>query len=522
MSELYTRYIKISRLDKDGNDISPTLSNLTSITIPWEDGSIAQYNVLGSTSTSEYYNFVVEYESTSSIDFTDSNIKEEISLPFSSSLSGIMGTSFIAVGTFVGGIGVVSDPSSVIPRGSYHIRTPDRYKFYKIRTYLQQDLTLRISGSMDVISGTSTTPSPFISFIKSSNDQPIFINPLTGFSQFTSGASFIGDKYFFPTGSIPGIVPIDFTTTIPSSSLLPGDFITLGGLSLSVMEFAIYTFESGSEFSVSASYLEPSGSEITLEPPFTEIFTDSDCDVLQGNVIISRPNNQLQDMDFSTSQIKPVNYEALVNYTATKATYPLSSFTQTSILSPEYSSVNTVPTFNSGSGFNAQSSISTNVIYFDNYIGPDYPGVGPSGRTWENEIYPKYVITPEEEIIDVSANDDISRGTLEQTIASFANIPPFAGTPNGFANIKGGVFTDQGFIEASFNGGVAVFTQTSNTASFTFIRAITNITGSNPLPLPQNIGGFTEGVLYPGGIENTRAADLPSKVVKILKEKNLI
>ena len=522
MSELYTRYIKISRLDANGDDISSTLSNLTSITIPWEDGSIAQYNVLGSTSTSEYYNFVVEYESTSSIDFTDSNIVEEISLPFSSSLNGILGTSIIAVNTFIGGIGIVSDPSSVVPPGSYHVRSSDNYTFYKVRTYLQQDLTLRISGSMDVSSVNSPTDSPFIGFIKSSNDQPIIVNPATGLNGFAPGAGFIGDKYYFPSGSTPGIIPIDLTTTIPSSSLLPGDFITVGGLSLNMFESAIFRFEPGSEFSVSASYLEPSGSEITLEPPFSEIFTDSDCDVLQGNVIISRPNNQLQDMDFSTSQIKPINYEALVNYTATKATYPLSSFTQTSILSPEYSSVNTVPTFNSGSGFNAQSSIATNVIYFDNYIGPDYPGVGQSGRTWENEIYPKYVITPEEEIIDVSANDDISRGTLEQTIASFANIPPFAGTPNGFANIKGGVFTDEGFIEASFNGNVAIFTQTSNTASFTFIRAITNITGSNPLPLSQNIGGFKEGVLYSGGIENTRAADLPSKVIKILKEKNLI
>ena len=42
------------------------------------------------------------------------------------------------------------------------------------------------------------------------------------------------------------------------------------------------------------------------------------------------------------------------------------------------------------------------------------------------------------------------------------------------------------------------------------------------MPLSQNIGGFKEGVLYSGGIENTRAADLPSKVIKILKEKNLI
>ena len=519
MSELYTRYIKISKLDADGNDISPTLANLTTITIPWEDGSIAQYNVLGSTSTTEYYNFVVEYEPTSSIDFTDSNIIEEVNIPFTSSLDTSSSQYAGAYSVIVmKGIGSINNQAQQDPLRGYHFNSSLDMGLYQVRTYLQQDLYIRISGSLTMTSGFGNTT--FLQFIKSSTESPTYSNSF-GYQTWTPGSNFIGSPFFFSGSNAPGTVPVDFDVVIPSQSLSPGDFITLGNSATRITDFAVYSFDPGTTFFITSSYATPAGSTIVLEPPFTSLFKDSDCDVLQGNVLVARPNNQLQDMDFSTSQVKPVNYEALINYTAKKASYPLSSFTQTSILSPEYSSKNVGLSefYNSGDGFNAQSSVATNVIYFENYGGPYALGGYSNG----NKVYPKYIITAEEEVIDVSANDDLSQGTLRQTMGSFANIPEYHGVLGAFPNVKGGLITDAGFIEASFNGLARVASSIINDSQVTTIDLITKVrSGSGVFPSPAAIGGYSDGLLYAGGIENTSAADLPSKAIKILAEKNLI
>lgn len=518
MSELYTRYIKISKLDANGNDISPTLANLTTITIPWEDGSIVQYNVLGSTSAPEYYNFVIEYESTSSIDFTDSNITEEVNIPFTSSLTSTTNLAGAFSLVVAGGIGNVTNPTQSDPLQGYHYNSSLNLGLYQVRTYLQQDLYIRISGSLTTTSGNGTTP--YLRFIKSNTETPASLNTF-GFYTFTPGTSWLGTPFYIDGNAAPSTIPVDMDFVIPSQSLSPGDFISLGNKATNTFDFAIYTFDPGTKFFITSSYAAPAGSTIVLEPPFTSLFKNSDCDVLQGNVLVARPNKQLQDMDFSTSQVKPVNYEALVNYNATKASYPLSSFTQTSILSPEYSSKNENLTkfYNSGSGFNAQSSIATNVIYFDKYGGPNALG----GYSNSNTIYPKYIVTAEEEVIDIASNDDLSQGTLRQTMASFANIPPYKGELGGFPNIKGGLITNQGFVEASFNGLAQVSSSIVGNSKVTTISLISNVrSGSSVFPSAAAIGGYSDGLLYAGGIENTSAADLPSKAVKILAEKNLI
>ena len=57
---IYTRYIRFSTEDKLGNDINNTLSNTTSITIPWSNGTKTQYNVLGASVGDGYYNFLID------------------------------------------------------------------------------------------------------------------------------------------------------------------------------------------------------------------------------------------------------------------------------------------------------------------------------------------------------------------------------------------------------------------------------------------------------------------------------
>ena len=515
MSELYTRYIKIARQNKIGEDISNTLSNVSSITIPWEDGSKVQYNVIGSSFTDNYYNFLVDYETTSSIYRLDSGIVENMNFQVTTSLDEADTNANTFTFLYPRGLGsgeIDGDPLNGLESDG---SSPGNL-LYRVKSYLQQDLRLILSGSMVLKSPFAAGPgSVYIQAVKSPT--PEFQIFSGGGFIAAPGVESIGDPFTWtPAGS--GTVNINLDTIISASDLNPGDYITLRYGSTSFFTFSSFEVNPGTKFFITSSYTDQTNLSLVLEPPFTTPFEGTNCDVLQGNATIPRPNKQLQDIDYSTSQIIPVNYEALKNYEATKASYPLSAFTQTSILSPEYTSTNEVSTFNTGSGFNAQSSVATNVIFYENSVLSGAGSGAPAG-TFVNEFVVKYIITPEEELIEI-VNDDLVRGMLEQTIVSFANPIPFFGEDNGFISIKGNSFSvsGSGTFELAFNGAPLI---TTGSQGETQLTIFSRTAGAQLMPDIAGIGAIG-GLLYSAGIENTSAADLPGKAKKLLAEKNII
>ena len=516
MSELYTRYIKIARQNKRGEDISDTLSNMSSITIPWDNGSKVQYNVIGSSFTDNFYNFLVDYESTSSIYRSDSGIVETMNFQVTTSLAETDTNANIYTFLFPRGLGSGETDGDPLNGLESDESTPP-ILLYRVNTYLQQDLRLIISGSMTLKSPAVAGPGvAFIQAVKNSTPEFQTFSPSFGGGSYiqTPEVEDIGDSFTWTPAS-SGTVNIDLDTIISASDLNPGDYITLKYGSTNIFTYGQFEINPGTKFFITSSYTDQTNLDLVLEPPFTTRFEGTNCDVLQGNATIPRPNKQLQDIDYSTSQIIPVNYEALKNYEAEKASYPLSAFTQTSILSPEYTSKNEVSTFNTGSGFNAQSSISTNVIYYENST---LTGSGiTNGKL--NEFVVKYIITPQEELIEI-VNDDLVRGMLEQTIVSFANPVPLLGQDDGFINIKGNSFSvsGSGTFELAFNGAPLITTGSQGETQLTiFSKTI----GGQLMPDIAGIGAIG-GLLYSAGIENTSAADLPGKAKKLLAEKNII
>ena len=63
---------------------------------------------------------------------------------------------------------------------------------------------------------------------------------------------------------------------------------------------------------------------------------DQDCDPLLNNATEPRINEWLQDVDYSVNAITPVNFNQLINFTATKATVPQSNYTQLGLINSRY------------------------------------------------------------------------------------------------------------------------------------------------------------------------------------------
>jgi len=63
---------------------------------------------------------------------------------------------------------------------------------------------------------------------------------------------------------------------------------------------------------------------------------DQDCDPLLNNAVEPRPNEWLQDVDYSVNAITPINFDQLINFTATKAAVPQSNYTQLGFVHSRY------------------------------------------------------------------------------------------------------------------------------------------------------------------------------------------
>ena len=61
-----------------------------------------------------------------------------------------------------------------------------------------------------------------------------------------------------------------------------------------------------------------------------------DCNPLLNNAFDFRPNEWLQDVDYSVNATTPVNFDQLINFTATKATVPQSNYTQLGFIHSRY------------------------------------------------------------------------------------------------------------------------------------------------------------------------------------------
>jgi hypothetical protein len=169
---------------------------------------------------------------------------------------------------------------------------------------------------------------------------------------------------------------------------------------------------------------------------------DQDCNPLLNNATEPRTNEWLQDVDYSVNAITPINFNQLINFTATKAAVPQSNYTQLGFVNSRYAGSSTtrdnINEYNSASAVDLENKFRYNdeapsffinkgkgsplgkipnvelnnayIAYFDRILDP-YPLLN-------NKVayYVKYLIDEGGNVLDPSISDinfSISKDTFQ-------------------------------------------------------------------------------------------------------------
>lgn len=489
MSELYTRYIKIAKIDRNGNDNSNSLSNLTNITIPWSDGSEVRYNVIGTSQQQDYFSYVVEYEPTSSIYYPDASTLDY-------NFSGSYSTSPILLqGNNINDFTYLPISQS-FPTGSYIFPVNGPAPLYngqidkaqlKWDTYPQKDIFIQFSGSATANASNSVF---LVCLLIDST-----LNNIT--PTVNSSASPTALVVLIGAGNTESF---NVEWSIPSGSFDPGSSLRIVASTPSITTL---TFDSSTFLYVSSSAGNSTELEAVIEPFLDYKFTNSDCDVLQNNVLISRPNPFIQNVDYNSSQTVPTNYSALKNYTATKGTYPESNFTITSILNPSYSSENQINSYNVGSSLNSQTSVGTDVIYYDDLVVSSIPGFPPR---FSNKFRLNYIYNINQELNEIIANNENITALQQNIFSSITSSLPIA-----FASSieTGSLGTGSGQFEI-FRDQTKIYSRGGNV----FLETTSSVNMSGTIP--------KKGIIYTNGLQDTSARDNPTTIREALAQNNLL
>ena len=282
-------YIKIARIDQNGNDLTNTLEALTQITIPYTSGaSPAVYPIESITRYSDYFLYQVGMANRT----PDPNDSGSLEYNFSASLSDqvFSGTNIPGQGTQ--NIVPITSPST-------NLFNIDNTKI-SINTYIQKEVTFTVNFTASITGGPA--------------EARILKN---GISTGTSVAL------------STGISNNTLSRTYNSSSLSPGDYLELDLQAPIPSGPYSYTYQlqGNSSWVISSTAASGPIKETIPEPYLTSRFYGGDCDVLLNNVDLYQENPFLQDLDYSTNPNVPVNFQLVISGTAARGTVPESYYT---------------------------------------------------------------------------------------------------------------------------------------------------------------------------------------------------
>ncbi len=293
----YVEYIKISRIDELGQDLTSTLEALTQIKIPFTNGVSRTYYIASTTKHKDYFLFSIIKASNSPLQ-SDAGT---ISYNFTASLS-----NQIFSGVNIPGQGVSNPVPITSP--STDIFNIDNTKI-SINTYIQKDVTFTVNFTSSIIGGPA--------------EAKILKN---GLSTATSVALSVGTSNN------------TLSFTVDSSSLSPGDYFELDLQAPLPSGPYAYTYQLQGNSSWVISSTAESGPTIETipEPYLTSQFYGSDCDVLLNNVDQYPENPFLQDLDYNGNPNSPTNFQLIISGTAARGTVPQSYYTSFRQTNPRY------------------------------------------------------------------------------------------------------------------------------------------------------------------------------------------
>ena len=356
-------YIKISRIDENGNNLTNTLESLNQLTIPYSNGNNAVYPIESITRYSDYFLYQV-----GPANYTPNSADAgKLEYKFTSSVS----TSTIS--HYFGFLDESAFAFYTIP-----LTTPtnDPFGFYNpnngsyvFDTYSQKDLTLEITSSLFNNSTFLTTARVSVFVVN-----PVSVTPNDILSQNGMLATELYGLF--------GTYPFNKTVTIPSESISPGNEIRLilsyggGGAGTRSIKF-----DPGAEFKISSTAATGPTLSTIPEPYLTSKFYGGDCDILLNNVELYQENPFLQDLDYSTNPNVPVNFEQIISGTAARGTVPESYYTSLAQTTIRY-----IGSKNQSSDFNIYNSQAGTSSFGDNINTGTY-GKTPSVDSLDVNLY---------------------------------------------------------------------------------------------------------------------------------------
>lgn len=140
--------------------------------------------------------------------------------------------------------------------------------------------------------------------------------------------------YITPTNILSGLTS-SITTTLNTASVAVDDTLKL---SLEVQNEASGFNSSLLVTSYTMSFGNLKNSFSDLAPVFFSNYLayDNDCDPLANNIIGDRPNQRLQDVDYSVDISSPINFGQIITDSAVRAAVPESNYTQIGFSNPRY------------------------------------------------------------------------------------------------------------------------------------------------------------------------------------------
>jgi hypothetical protein len=237
------------------------------------------------------------------------------------------------------------------------------------------------------------------------------------------------------------------------------------------------------------------GSQVIIEPYIPVPFINSDYNAIINNAVISRPNENFFDVDFSSNQITAVNEVSIISASrgigfATPSTVPQSNYTTRRITSPRYIGKEltsaefneyTGPTTNFTSSLGLQTNFypgdiaygktsnvgnpAVNFVFFEYLAGssPEWGGPGKEGKTIVNV---KYIIDENGNVTQpINDVNGINLGTIQQTFNGKDNAIILLDDNDAFGVDFGGLNGPQSIFKSGYRIDPIIYTQSGSTAA---------------------------------------------------------
>ena len=333
----YAAYIKISRIDKNGVNQTNTLQSLNQITIPYSTGDIV-YEILEIT---EHPTYFLYYINPAGIEIGD---RAEIKYDFTGSILN-SSTTYQTTQDMTGApdlyikfpiISSSNDNLNFLNLGpSTNFDNNNSLNTYRLLTYPQETIQVDFSGSImfePFATGYAASSEVALVLLKKNGTEPELLQ--------SSPYSIPSSKQSFTLSKTAPITSSFHISASLSSSLQPGDslFAALGAFPTAGTEQITASFTTDTIFTISSSNATGLQVGLIAEPYFGEsdFLRALDCQPLLNNANINRIHNLYQDVDYSAGATEPVNFDLLINGSATRAEVQLSNYTTQRHIIPRY------------------------------------------------------------------------------------------------------------------------------------------------------------------------------------------